>query len=59
MLKIIKTLFKDITFWLKRHQYRSERRLSDHRATNLAVRLTTTGALTPFPAIPSRVRTVK
>lgn len=44
MLISIKRLFKRLK---KNREWNKRRRISDHRATNMAVRLTLTGALQP------------
>lgn len=46
-------MFKRIFAWVRCQQYREYRRISDHRATSLAVKLTLSGALMPHRAIPS------
>jgi hypothetical protein len=51
-----KGMFKRIFAWVRCQKYRESRRISDHRATSLAVKLTLTGALMPHRAIPSITR---
>jgi len=46
-------MFKRIFKWIKCQKYREYRRISDHRATSLAVQLTLSGSLTPHRAISS------
>lgn len=48
-----KGMFKRIFAWIRCQKYRKYRRISDHRATSLAVKLTLSGALMPHRAIPS------
>jgi hypothetical protein len=53
-------MFKRIFKWVSScHKYRRSRKLSDHRATNLAVRLTITGSLAPSRAVPSYTKKLK
>jgi len=49
----VKRIFK----WVSCRKYRQSRKLSDYRATNLAVKLTLSGSLTPYRAISSYSRT--
>lgn len=56
MLKRIKSFIQGLFASLK---WSLERRQSERRATNLAVRLTITGALTPFPPVSRRVRAIE
>lgn len=42
-----KGMFKRIHAWVKWQQFREYRRIFDYRATNLAVKLTLSGSLTP------------
>jgi hypothetical protein len=42
--------------WLRCLRYREQRRLSDYRATSLAVKLTISGSLSPSRAISSFAR---
>ena len=51
MFKCIKRIFKRLQ---KNREWQKQRHLSDHRAANLAVKLTLTGSLTPYRAIRSR-----
>lgn len=48
-----KGLFKRIFAWVRYQKYHERRRISDHRATSLAVKLTLSGSLMPHRAIPS------
>lgn len=53
---MVKRTVKRIFKWIACRQYRHSRKLSDHRATNLAVKLTISGSLTPYRAISSQAR---
>jgi hypothetical protein len=52
--RTVKRVFKWVACYRK---YRAGRKLSDHRAVNLAVRLTVSGSLTPCRAVSSISRT--
>ena len=49
-------MLKRIMKWVSLRKFRHSRKLSDHRATSLAVKLTISGSLTPYRAISSRTR---
>jgi hypothetical protein len=51
-----KSLFKRVFKFVRWQKFRADRRLSDHRATSMAIWLTITGALTPPRAISSVAR---
>ena len=50
------SMFRCIFSWLKAKEMRQHRRISDHRATSLAVSLTLSGSLAPYRPIHSRRR---
>jgi hypothetical protein len=53
MFKTTQRTLKRIFKWAANQKYRQPRRLSDYRATNLAVKLTLSGSLAPHRAISS------
>jgi hypothetical protein len=54
--RTVKRIFKWSKWLQDCRNYRRARSLSDHRATNLAVRLTVTGALAAPRIVPSRLK---
>lgn len=48
-----KGMFRRIHAWVKWQQFREYRRISDYRATSMAVKLTLSGSLTPCRSIKS------